>query len=72
MPIDDIMRKAQGVQPPGATAGTRPTPSAPSQQRLSRFRISYDAITSKIKLDKEKTNLLASVVSIVVNIFRLL
>lgn len=72
MPIDDIMRKTHGVQPPGVRSGTRPTPGTTMQRRLARFDINYDAIAQRIKLNKEKTALLASVVSIIVNVFRLI
>lgn len=69
MPIDDIMRKT-GARP----AGTRKQMS-PRQRRRSGsqpFTIDYQALKSRIKLDEETASLLADVVSILVNVFRLI
>jgi hypothetical protein len=71
MPIDDIMVKTHGVPPPGARQRPQQRRRSPYPS-LRKFQLDFDAFAEKIELDKRATELLASAISIIVNVFRVI
>jgi hypothetical protein len=69
MPVDDIMMKTHGVPPPGARQRP-PQRRRPAASGLRKFQLDFDAFADRIELDKRATELLASAISIIVNVFK--
>jgi hypothetical protein len=72
MPIDDIMVKTHGVPPPGARQRPQQRRRRSPFPSLRKFQLDFDAFADKIELDKRATELLASAISIIVNVFRVI
>jgi hypothetical protein len=72
MPIDDIMVKTHGVPPPGARQRPQQRRRRSAFPSLRKFQLDFDAFADKIELDKRATELLASAISIIVNVFRVI